>query len=211
MYLSLVRVVFGPRTRNISSQFTHSTFCLETYYLWRKPKCCPGDCDKGNLRFQFCLRKMGSSAPHCGGSGIAFLTLWHQDWNNIVGGAKTNQARWKGHWCDITTISPASQFFLSGIPDFRFSQCTLKRALLRKVQAQHLKKWKKKRKRSVHNDAVSSHGLEKTAVGKNTFYCVPQGISNADCLVTPRAFCVEECGPHIPLGISNEQVIIWQQ
>lgn len=96
------------------------------------------------LEISFCLRKMGSSAPHCGGSGIAFLTLWHQDWNNIVGGAKTNQARWKGHWCDITTISPASQFFLSGIPDFRFSQCTLKRALLRKVQAQHLKKWKKK-------------------------------------------------------------------
>lgn len=83
--------------------------------------------------------------------------------------------------------------------------------LTEKSSSSTFKEVKKKRKRSVHNDAVSPHGLEKTAVGKNTFYCVPQGISNADCLVTPRAFCVEECGPHIPLGISNEQVIIWQQ
>jgi len=77
--LFLIKDIFGPRTGNISNEFTHCTFSLETVSFGESQIVIQVIVNDGSLRLRFGPSRVETRVAYCGRRGRALLAPVRQD------------------------------------------------------------------------------------------------------------------------------------
>lgn len=138
--LFLIEDIFGPRKGNISNEFIHSTFSLETVSFGESQNVIQVIVTMAAWDFRLALAEWKLGLHTVAEEEEHFQLLWDQDWKSTTGGAKTKRDRLDPEACDCQLTYQPQGFSCSLDNLCLVSGSLFSQMPYQEVEAQRLKK-----------------------------------------------------------------------